>query len=455
MNLRNIRRETLPYFFGWVIIFTWLYCSFLPNGNLLFLDSVHLNGHQRILTYVWLIVCPLISVFSKGSAYVPKTVYSAAAALLCFAASLFFKVGTPFIICQLIIAGCVGHIFASCGFGFFMILNNTEKFYSMLLGIFLPKLLLLIASLRPQGLWLMDYPRLILLGCLLSMLLCAHFFRKRKNLVPSVGKKPFPKKAWSLMTVVFIILAFNDVVAPMVLFSAKASYGHPLQLWYFCGIAAGLLLVLLLQKGLKLNICFMLNFSTALLAIGFVVCAGAGEYPSAVFIASLCFGLAYPIGMVNIYYLAGFMAKKLQNLTFDRVGIVLSAVYYFCGYSTVLIFKNTLPIISILSVCVLIIFFAMSPLLMRQLYDGEWIDDSYRKDVTFESRLRSRLRELRLSPKESQICELLLQGFTLRQAAAMLEIAYSTANTYCTALYRKLNINSRAELTLLFKDFLD
>ena len=100
-------------------------------------------------------------------------------------------------------------------------------------------------------------------------------------------------------------------------------------------------------------------------------------------------------------------------------------------------------------------FFLLSPLFTRLLYNGEWIDDSYRQDVTFESRLRARLKDLRLSPKETEVCELLLRGYTLRQTAAMLDIAYPTANTYCTALYRKLCINSRTELTILFKEFID
>ncbi|NMA49061.1 MAG: hypothetical protein GX947_04745 [Tissierellia bacterium] len=32
-------------------------------------------------------------------------------------------------------------------------------------------------------------------------------------------------------------------------------------------------------------------------------------------------------------------------------------------------------------------------------------------------------------------------------------MAYSTVNTYCTSIYRKLDINSKAELVPLFKDY--
>jgi DNA-binding CsgD family transcriptional regulator len=59
-----------------------------------------------------------------------------------------------------------------------------------------------------------------------------------------------------------------------------------------------------------------------------------------------------------------------------------------------------------------------------------------------------------LSRRETDICKLLLEGYTMRQIAAILSISYSTVNTYCTSLYRKLNINSRPELMLMFKDYL-
>lgn len=452
----SIRRESLPYFAGWIIIFTWLYCYFLPNGNLLFLDGGALTGHERTATYIWLIVCPLITTFSKGVRYVPVTIYSVAAAMLSFVLLTFFEFSMSMVFwLELIIAVAVGHIFASCGYGFFMMLNNAEKFYSMILGIFVPKLLMMIHPLVAGYLKGISFSAFILFCCLLSMLVCSVYFTRERSLVPNVEKNPFPRQGWSLMALVFVILAFNDVIAPLLLFEMKNTLKLPLAFWYFGGIVAGLCLVLLLQKQWKLNLCTMLNLSLALLTIGFVIGVVAEHYIAAALICAVCFGLAYSIGLVNIYYLAGFMAKKFQNITFYRVGIILSAVYYFYGFGSMRLFKHALPILSTLSVCILILFFLLSPLFVRLLYSGEWIDDSYRQDVTFESRLRARLKDLRLSPKETEVCELLLRGYTLRQTAAMLEIAYPTANTYCTALYRKLCINSRTELTLLFKEFIE
>lgn len=455
LDIRSIRREALPYFIGWIIIFTWLYCVFLPNGNLLFSGKADFFGYENIAAYVWLIACPLITTLRKGIDYVPKTIYSVVVAIVCYMGLLFFDTAGVTLFIKIVMSVCVGHIFASCGYGFFIVLNNAEKFYSMLLGILLPKIILCLNALLSNSMQLISYSDFIVLCCLLGLTICTAFFSKEKAFIPDIGKKPFPKKAWSLMAMVFLIFAFNDVVAPMVLFGMKATSIYPLHIWYFGGIAFGALLVLLLQKGLKLNICLMLNISMALLSLGFVISMAVKDFPQAALLAAVCFGIAYAVGMVNIYYLAGFMAKKLQNITFYRVGIILSAVYYFYGFGTVHLLGAFLPIISVISISVVIVFFVLSPIFQRLLYDKEWIEDSYRKDVTFESRLRAKLKELKLSPKETEVCELLLRGYTLRQTAAMLEIAYPTANTYCTALYRKLNINSRTELTLLFKEYIE
>lgn len=58
----------------------------------------------------------------------------------------------------------------------------------------------------------------------------------------------------------------------------------------------------------------------------------------------------------------------------------------------------------------------------------------------------------RLTPRESDTYRLLLGGYTLRETADKLGIGYSTVNTYQTAIYRKLHVNSRAELIINYHD---
>jgi DNA-binding CsgD family transcriptional regulator len=57
-----------------------------------------------------------------------------------------------------------------------------------------------------------------------------------------------------------------------------------------------------------------------------------------------------------------------------------------------------------------------------------------------------------LTPREKETFYILLGGYSLKETAKLLNIRYSTVNTYQTAIYKKLNVNSRAELIINFRD---
>ena len=449
LSLRSVRPAAVPFIAGWVIVFTWLSCSFLPAASVLFAVGAP-TGWQRASAWAWLVACPLLALLADGSFYVPKTLYSVLAALACYALQLALPAAAP--PAQVALALCAGHIFVSCGFGFFLVLNNAEKFCAMLLAVFASRAALAATSgLTAAGPLL---ARTLPGVCLGALLVCAVFFRRSRLQMAPMVSTSFPKRAWSLMAVVFVMFTLCDVVAPLMLVRLQTP-GRVEQLWYFAGACTGLALVLGLQQGLRLSLARMLDLAMALLAAGFVCGLTAARVPAGAAAAAACFGAAYGTGMVNVYYLAGLLTKKLQSLPFYRAGIVLSSLCYLCGFALVRLFSSAPEVLCAVCIFAVLAFFVFSPLLLRLLYSREWLDDACRADVTFESRLRTRLRERGLSPKECEVCEHLLQGFTLRQTAAMMKVAYPTANTYCTALYRKLNINSRTELTLLFRDFLD
>lgn len=60
---------------------------------------------------------------------------------------------------------------------------------------------------------------------------------------------------------------------------------------------------------------------------------------------------------------------------------------------------------------------------------------------------------LNLTPRENDVFQLLLEGYTLAETANQLDIKYSTANTHMTAIYKKLQVNSRAELIIRYRNF--
>jgi energy-converting hydrogenase Eha subunit C len=87
-----------------------------------------------------------------------------------------------------------------------------------------------------------------------------------------------------------------------------------IESFYFIGILAGLAVTLFLQTRLSVNICLMLNLSFAFLAIGFLIDIIQIQYPDVGLASAVCFGNAYAIGIVNVYYLAGLMIKKIRMI---------------------------------------------------------------------------------------------------------------------------------------------
>ena len=57
---------------------------------------------------------------------------------------------------------------------------------------------------------------------------------------------------------------------------------------------------------------------------------------------------------------------------------------------------------------------------------------------------------VRLAPREKEVCALLLKSLSVKQIAGELGLAFSTVNGYYRSLYRKLEINSKAELFMRF-----
>ncbi len=57
----------------------------------------------------------------------------------------------------------------------------------------------------------------------------------------------------------------------------------------------------------------------------------------------------------------------------------------------------------------------------------------------------------KLTPRERELCLLLVEGYTLKESAVQLKVKYSTVNTHMNGVYRKLGVNSRAELIINYR----
>jgi len=460
ISLQSITKSNIPFFVGITTMIIWLQCFASTMGLFSMDQKIFTLTASNLFIFIYLLSTCLTVVLFDAKYYVAYAKYSGIIVLLAFATAYILNNVIVTHVTMIIAAVGVGHIFASTGYGFTMVLNNAEKFFSILIGLAVSKLLQLMKNFFDVEATFYNFKILSALLIILIVVCAFQYSKKAEHMNRFVKNTRVPMGAYSILLLVFIVFALNEMVAPALLrgISNDASYAM-VSSHFMMGALIGVVLMLFLQRVLRLSISYVINFSLVLLLFAFVISIIAYSMEYWVFLSAFFFGCSYAVGFVNIYYVTGIMTKKFRNRTFFRIGIAASSAFYIVGYILAQMMERinsqaVFIFLEILSILGILIVFLLSPLFTKMLYALEWTDDIYRLDVTRESRLVTRLTELKFSPKEIAVCELLLQGYTMRQICAMLSIAYPTVNTYCTSIYRKLNINSRTELIILFKDYM-
>lgn len=149
LSIRSITRENSAYFWGLIAVSIWIYAYFLPMGGFALKVSLFeaIVGDTSLYFFVMLITGSLIPLLFQGERFVPASFYSVIISLACFIAVLFLGPTPASKIIMLIAVPCIAHIFISHVYAFFMVLNNSEKFYSMILVVLLPKVLMFLKPL--------------------------------------------------------------------------------------------------------------------------------------------------------------------------------------------------------------------------------------------------------------------------------------------------------------------
>ena len=115
---------------------------------------------------------------------------------------------------------------------------------------------------------------------------------------------------------------------------------------------------------------------------------------------------------------------------------------------------NLVPTAVLLFVIALVVGFTLAtPLTYKYLFSADWMDELHSTDMTVlrnKVAKSDRFERYRLTPREKEVAALLLSANTVRMVAGELKISQSTVNMHTANLYRKLGINSKAEL---FKKF--
>jgi len=186
------------------------------------------------------------------------------------------------------------------------------------------------------------------------------------------------------------------------------------------------------------------------------------DTPLSINSGSFAYGLGDSLGFIILSYLCAGAIKKSKSLRMFRLyclayfaeysiiaGLFSFYFFYFEGPDKVLAFGIVLVL-----VCLCLLFM---PLIQKKLFDADWTDGLYLRDMEGYSRplaqteaINNRDR-LNLTPREKEIFTMLLDGKAPKEIAFTLKVSYDTVCFHQKNLYRKLDIQSRAELFARYK----
>lgn len=448
LSLRHIRKGGLHYFFAFPVAMILINAQdfFLDDGGDLF--SLSHTAVTFLAFVAGAIVMFALSTRENISAISKTSVLIAAAGFLPW---LFLPDGTAALLCAAVFMAGVGGCVSSGSFSYVFMLNNAERFFGGALMILSIEALELADALFPI------HPaarELVALGLVAA--LCACMLLSKKRDYTGAGEKAVTKFDPSVWLALYLFLSYFAI--RITGFYAPA-FGHPAgaQLWGAIALALTVLCVALqaIFKRSVWTLCSVFFLSSIL---GHVM--WYAKLPRAAYL----FSELKEIGFLIALYLVGCVTNKFCNFRMHKRLVVLSMAV--CGilYAVIDVLHTMMPTQTLAAVTAGIlfaVFLLLSPAFSQHLFFADWSREfrlvrmSPPGEAAHTSGAEKRkpnlsLDDAPLSPREKQLVLLLLRGLTLRQAAPELGLTVSTVATYSKSIYKKLGINSRMELFLMF-----
>lgn len=460
---RGLKRHNIPYVLVWVIFYAWIvafasWWTASPNVKNVF------GSVDRILIQSALLTSSLVFMFFIKKKWFVK-VSRIIAAFSFFGLALFFLATSviPRVIGLVVFGISLGCVSLLVFIPMVFRLNNTEKLYASIISNICVSILLIIQNMH-NGKILPPASDLILFLPVVIIAIATIIFINRKTVVLyEEGKDDnIPKVGFNIYSTLFFNASFVIIcigIGVGVLNTSIKKFGSNVAVWYFVGGVIGCVIFYTIYALFPKAILIVGNISFGFVSLGFLCSAFGAQASEVIVLFALLLGIGNGAGMIVMFYVIWIVGKKINSLKYLKLAILFVGIIGGVGgmvLGNLLQYVNSTQVsmfASIISALFLITFMIMSPLLAQEhIYDG-WAKDTEIIDIDNDKMYL--FEKYQLSKREIEVCRLLLKGHTLRQISAMLSISYSTVNTYCTNCYRKLNINSRTELLILFKDYIE
>lgn len=458
-NLKAINKSNFSYIFIWILYYAWVVAFTTWWTASPVIEMVFSSGLRSIIHSINLISSALFVFLIKKEWFVKTSrvgaiIITAGMSLFLLVRSSDFK-----LISVLVIGITLGIVNISILIPYCFVLNNTEKLYSVVISNVIINITMLLQEGMPAD--ISGGRKQLITLILLVIPLTATAFFKQSSISSDNKDKGIP----AIKPRVYLTLTYSCAVAILCKGAGKgvldiiAEYmGSYIHTWYYIGGILGCLIYIAVYAASRHAFTWISNITFSSITIGLMFSVFSNEIPAMAVLFAIMLGIGNTVGMISMYYILGVVGKKYNSLRYIRLSILLIGI---CGGVSGIVVGNLISEVSIVKASIMssllaavfmIIFLALTPFITNARYYNDWAGDSCMSEIS--RTVDDPFAGFSLSRRETDICKLLLEGYTMRQIAAILSISYSTVNTYCTSLYRKLNINSRPELMLMFKDYL-
>jgi DNA-binding CsgD family transcriptional regulator len=449
LAFRNIRKKShLQYFFAFPLAMT-----FINIQNLILDDGIGVFGlaHNTFTFLSFALGAMVMFSFTNEKNITAVSKLSALLTAAGFIPWFFLPDGYPSLVFDSIFMAGVGGCVSSSSFSFVFMLNNAERFYGSTLMVFLIDFVELGAGFAPVSPIVRKTFALAMIAAI-----CACMVLSKGKDFNGAGNKKIKKFDPSIWLVLFIFLSYFAI--RITGFYASA-FQHPsnAQMWGILAlvlILCSVILLVVFRRSIW-TLCNVFFLASILSHVMWYI-----RLPEAAYL----FSELKEIGFLITFYLIGCVTNKFCDFRMHKRLVLLCMAVVgilYVGIDALHLTMPTQPVAVITAAVLFAVFLLLSPAFSQHLFFADWakefrqinmssLADGARKNNGSEQNQLPSLDDTNLSPREKQVVLLLLQGMTLRQVAPELGLTVSTVSTYSKAIYKKLEINSRAELFLLF-----
>jgi len=459
-NIKNITKKNLPYIITWIIYYAWVivFTTWWTASPLT--DEVY-GTDSRVILHSLNLLSSAIVVFFMKKEWFKK--FALGGGILIIISSILFSLtkDSSFLdpnahsIVTVILACSLGIVNAGILVPFVYVMNNTEKFYSVVGTNLLISILVLFQELKLLDIsngFLFSFIMLVVSLIPIFFFKVKDYKKEEKNHENYIVKTPRIIYVTLLLNCLYVI--FCKGVGKSFLLVANETVEFNLSILFYVGGIIGCLIYFIIYHFFRRSNHATWNVTFATFALSMFIYYIADDFLLKC-IFSFLVGIGSTMGMINMYYILGVIGKKYWNHRYVKASIFFIGV---CGgasgtilgsYLTLANDANLSLIFSLISLVIVLILLAISPTLTLTYYQDKWHEDSMKGQV--DIRDIRKYQKYNLTEREIEVCNCLIDNYTNRQIAASLGISENTVKHHCKNIFKKLDILSKNEIASKLK----